>query len=335
MRYLVSLLIALASCGVTPCYAADATVVDVSTTALNKLKGALGGSSTANIASITAAVTTTVTGNTVGQNVSRMREDSAATRATITSTATGLQRIARNGDEANAALTSTATGLPRISRDLDDMKLAITTTTTAGLDQTAEQTRALLQAAITSTVTAGSIGQTQEMIRAILQATLTETSTGIGKTQEQIRAQVAWSATLLSALSGQGTNTVFGPTAAAFKLPLNYAFGILTTTVSCYSSLPVWVGGKRFSLSAKQAGPLVGGTAYIMACNAAVCPATNDPTSWRCISYPRWILAQPLGGADGQKDNNMQDYGPATWVWVVTEGSGFPSNTTINLSAGQ
>ena len=122
---------------------------------------------------------------------------------------------------------------------------------------------------------------------------------------------------------------------ALVVIPADYVMttGALSTTVSCYAITPVFLKGRSFTVSAQTAGAY-GTTLYVDGSNAVAAPADNDPTAWRCLTYPRWVINQPLGGLDGQVDNNVQYISGVRWIRFRLEVAA-KSNTTVNIQSVQ
>ena len=137
---------------------------------------------------------------------------------------------------------------------------------------------------------------------------------------------MTWSNVDISATK-TGTNSDTG----VIVTPARYIYstGALSTTVSCYGKGPYAMNGRPFTVSIVTAGAY-GTSIYVDGSNANAAPAETDMTGWRCISSPRWVMTQPLGGLDGNIDANAKYFSGVKWVRFRLEVAA-QSNTTCNI----
>jgi hypothetical protein len=142
-------------------------------------------------------------------------------------------------------------------------------------------------------------------------------------------APVAWAGYASVPLTATGAGTNLDNAQIVAPARYIYTTGALSTTVSCYGKGPYALNGRPFTVSVVTAGAY-GTSIYVDASNANAAPAETDATGWRCISSPRWVLAQPLGGLDGQVDANTMYFSGVKWVRFRLEVAA-QSNTTCNV----
>ena len=326
MRYLFALLLAVSSCGVRPCYAADVVIQDASDKAAAKLNGGASATLWYSIQSSLGAISTGVQQvhtDLSGSATYTVGSKLTTTNALLSSTAYGLGAIENT-------LTRSVTGLPGIATATEATRIVLTSTG-YGL--------AAMQDVFTNSVTGlGATARATEATRigvAAINTALTSTASGLAAMEDTFTRSVTGlpgiaAATEASriALLALGSKTILDPTRTWTGAALHGTIGPICSTVLTGA---VYVQQKELTYTIQETGAR-GATVFVDVNNMDSCPPLTDASQWNCLTNPGIIVTQPVGGVSGQVGNNAYEVVKGyRWLKWRLEGV-VKSNSTLYIN---